>query len=88
MNIVVLLIGKRVDSAVKVQETLTEHGDIIRTRLGLNREPGSNEPGSGFIFLELCGAEEQMKKLCDDLNAINSVKAECIKLDLPPCSCE
>ncbi|ATW27057.1 hypothetical protein [Candidatus Formimonas warabiya] len=88
MNVVVLLIGKRVDSAVKVQEILTQNGDIIKTRLGINREPGSKDPGSGFIFLELCGSDDRMKKMCEDLNSIGTVKAECLKLDLPACSCE
>lgn len=87
MNVVVLLIGKRVESAVKVQEILTKNGDIIRTRLGINREPGNNDPGSGFIFLELCGPDDKMEKLCTELNTIPSVKAECVKLNLPDSEC-
>ncbi|MEA4926847.1 MAG: hypothetical protein VB084_16260 [Syntrophomonadaceae bacterium] len=88
MDVVVILIGNRVDTAVKVQEVLSENGDIIRTRLGLNRELTVNQNASGFIFLELCGDESRVKELCAALNSINDIKAECLKMELPPaCDC-
>lgn len=90
MNIVLILIGHRVDSAVKVQSILSENGDIIKTRLGLNRELSNDDQASGFIFLELCGDEKRFHQLCGELNKIEDVKAECVTMNLPDfkCSCE
>ena len=87
MDVIVILIGKRVESAVKVQGLLSENGDIIRTRLGINRELSTDRSAAGFIFLELCGDDARVKLLCDNLNNMDDVKAECLKMELPP-SCE
>lgn len=87
MNVVVILIGQRMESAVKVQSILTQNGDIIRTRLGINRDVANTDNGSGFIFLELCGDENRANNLCTALNAIENVKAECLKMELPVCGC-
>lgn len=51
MDAIVILIGKRMESAVKVQQILTDNGDIIRTRLGINHELSKDENAAGFIFL-------------------------------------
>ena len=88
MDVVVILIGDRVDSAVKVQKVLSENGDIIRTRLGINRELTMDQTASGFIFLELCGDDARVKALCNALNSMGDIKAECLKMELPPsCGC-
>ncbi|MGE5405141.1 MAG: hypothetical protein ACM3PP_09380 [Candidatus Saccharibacteria bacterium] len=87
MNVIVILVGNRAESAAKVQELLTKNGDMIRTRLGINREL-TKDGDSGFIFLELCGNDERVKGLCDSLNALDNVKAECLKMELPGCSCQ
>lgn len=88
MDIMVILIGHRVDSAVKVQSVLTENGDIIKTRLGINRELTNDNDASGFIFLELCGDENRIKEMREEINTLHDVKAECMRMDLPGCSCE
>lgn len=88
MDIMVILIGHRVDSAVKVQSVLTENGDIIKTRLGINRELTNDNDASGFIFLELCGNENRIREMREEINNLNDVKAECMRMDLPGCSCE
>lgn len=90
MNIVLILIGHRVESAAKVQSILSESGDIIKTRLGLNRELSNDDKASGFIFLELCGDAKRFEELCTRLNNIEDVKAECVTMDLPEfkCSCD
>jgi len=87
MNIVLILIGHRVESAINVQRILSENGDIIKTRLGLNRELSKDEKASGFVFLEICGDQGRFKKLCDALNAVEDVKAECVVMDLPANQC-
>ena len=87
MDVVVILIGKRMESALKVQHILTDNGDIIKTRLGINRELSKDENAAGFIFLELCGDEKRVENLCDTLNAIGDVKAEYLKMEIPGNGC-
>lgn len=87
MNAINILIGKRKDSAVKVQELLTKNGDMIKTRLGIHHEPGCENPASGFVFLEVVGTEERIGKLCDDLNAIENVTAKNVTLNLSEFGC-
>lgn len=88
MDVAIILIGNRVESAVKLQEVLSEHGDIIRIRLGINRELTNASNASGFIFLELCGNDDRIKALCNTLNSMDDIKAECLKMELPPaCGC-
>ncbi|CFX21308.1 Uncharacterized [Syntrophomonas zehnderi OL-4] len=82
MNIVLILIGHRVESAVKVQSILTANGDIIKTRLGLNRELSQDSQASGFVFLEICGDKPRIEKLCNELNSIEDVRAEYVSLSL------
>jgi hypothetical protein len=84
MDTVLMLIGDRVESAVRVQSILSENGDIIRTRLGINREVGRKDLGaSGFVFLELCGEEGRVDSLVKGLNSLEGVKAEHLKIELP-----
>lgn len=80
MDVMVILIGHRIESAVKVQSILTENGDIIKTRLGINRELSKDNDASGFIFLELCGDQARIKNMCDTLNSLDDIKAECLKM--------
>jgi len=87
MNAINILIGKRQESAVKVQELLTQNGDMIKTRLGIHHEPGCDNPASGFVFLEVVGSQERIGKLCDQLNAIGNVKAQCVTLNLSEFGC-
>ena len=88
MNVIILLIHERSKNAVKAQSLLTSYGDIIRTRLGINRNVGSNQDGAaGFIFLEVCGGEDRITSLANDLNVLDGVKAERMRLEVPGCSC-
>ena len=69
-------IKDREQSAVKVQELLTKHGCIIKTRLGLH-EVKNQCSANGFILLEFerkgTGEHDELK---DELNAIESVVAK------------
>lgn len=87
MHIVLILIGHRVESALKVQSILTANGDIIKTRLGLNRELSQDDRASGFVFLEVCGDKSRFEQLCNELNSIEDVRAEYVSLSLPEGSC-
>ncbi|NPV90944.1 MAG: hypothetical protein HPY50_09240 [Firmicutes bacterium] len=84
MDTVFLLIGDRVESAVRVQSILSQNGDIIRTRLGINREIGRKDmEASGFVFLELCADESRVDSLVKELNSLERVRAEHLRIELP-----
>ncbi len=71
-----VLIRNRAQSAVKVQQLLTEYGCSIKTRLGLH-EAGENVCAPhGLILLELTGKVEEMEKLQKELNSIPHVEAK------------
>ena len=62
-SILLILIGKRKDTAVKVQQVLTGWGCIIKTRLGIHDGVLENCTDEGLLILELYGSEEQKEEL-------------------------
>lgn len=69
-------IEKREDVAVKVQDYLTQHGCIIRTRLGLH-DAGEFCSSAGLILIDfLLGKEAEVEKIMKDLNEIEGVVAK------------
>lgn len=62
-------IEKREDAAVKVQDLLTKHGNIIRSRLGLH-DPGSH----GLIILDFIeNAADEIGTLKKELESYKGV---------------
>lgn len=78
-NIMAILVNHRTSNALKIQDSLTKHGCAIKMRLGLH-ETGDFCSEDGLILLQLCGEAEEIKKLKDELNALEGIKAECITL--------
>lgn len=74
-NIMGVLINHRSKNAVQVQETLTKHGCIIRMRLGLH-EAGDVCTEEGLVLLQICGDNEEVQKLENDLNSLDGVSAK------------
>ncbi|MFW6022384.1 MAG: hypothetical protein ACOCQW_02570 [Halanaerobiaceae bacterium] len=70
-TVMAILIDKRTDAAPKVQEVLTKHGCIISTRLGMHRAGECAE--EGLVILHLCGTNEDIEKLENDLVGIHRV---------------
>lgn len=69
-------IGNREESAVKVQELLTAHGCIIKTRLGLH-DVSHGCSSNGLILLEFERNESgEHDRLREELNAIDTVVAK------------
>jgi hypothetical protein len=73
--IMTILVSHRRDHAIKLQETLTKSGCIIKTRLGIH-QAGDVCSENGLIILELVGDELQATKLKNDLNHILGIKAD------------
>jgi len=71
----------RVANAVKFQETLTQNGCIIKTRLGLHEVSETECANDGLILLQPCGKKEEIKRLVEDLNALDGVRAKLIDLN-------
>lgn len=66
-------IGDREAEAVKVQELLTKHGCIIKTRLGLH-EAGNLCSSKGLIILEFIqGKDDEVAALKSELEKLDEV---------------
>lgn len=66
-------IGDREHEALKVQELLTKHGCIIKTRLGLH-EAGNLCSSKGLVILEfISGKDEEVEVLRKELAALDEV---------------
>ena len=69
-------IGDREAEAIKVQELLTKHGCIIKTRLGLH-EAGNLCSSKGLIILEfIAGKDEEVDALMAELEKIEDVSVD------------
>ena len=79
-KVVLILVDKRTDAALKVQEVLTKNGCIIKTRLGVHETSSCEE--EGLIFLNIDGTKEDTKDLIDKLNSIERVKAKLVEMSL------
>lgn len=79
-NILLILVGKRKEEAVKVQQILTGWGCIIKTRLGIHDGVLENCSDNGIIILELVGTDEQVDELTRKVSVLPGVTAKLVKL--------
>lgn len=69
-------VGDRESEAVKVQELLTKHGCIIKTRLGLH-EAGNLCSSKGLIILEFIGGKDsEVDELKAELQKIEDISVD------------
>lgn len=72
-----LILGIHVTNRSKIakdiQNTLTEFGCNIKTRLGLHEVDENHCATSGIILVELTGKKEDTDKLINKLNSINGI---------------
>lgn len=67
-------VGDREHEALKVQELLTKHGCIIKTRLGLHEASTSQCSSKGLILLEfLPDTEDEILSMEKELSSLESV---------------
>jgi hypothetical protein len=81
-SILLILVGDRAESAVKVQKILTEKGCFIKTRLGIHDSTPEECVNSGFIILELIGSDEQKRELVEKLKQVPKVKVTLVEMSL------
>ncbi len=68
--ILIVHVADRTASAGRMQEVLTEHGCLIRTRLGLHGAPDGSCSPSGLVVLELIDDEAGAEKLKKSLASV------------------
>jgi hypothetical protein len=76
LRIIGLLITDRIKEAGKVQETLTKHANIIKSRLGFHEVSEDKCSRVGFIIIQLSGNTEDHEKLEGDLAQIGGVEMQ------------
>lgn len=79
----VILIGRRKESAVNVQKVLTAWGCIIKTRLGVHDGLLENCSNQGLLMLELVGDQSQKEELARKVSLIKGVHSQIIDLEVP-----
>ena len=79
-SILLILIGKRNEDAVKVQQILTAWGCIIKTRLGIHDGVLENCSDEGLLILELYGTDEQKTELTRKVAVIPGVSSKLVEL--------
>lgn len=81
-TILLVLIGKRKDTAVKVQQVLTGWGCMIKTRLGIHDGVLNECTEHGTLILELVGEEEKKEELARKLSVLPDVNVQLVNLEL------
>lgn len=79
-NILLILVGKRKEEAVKVQQILTAWGCIIKTRLGIHDGVLESCSNNGLIILELVGTDAQVDELTKKVSVLPGVTAKLVNL--------
>lgn len=80
ISIMGVVINLRSVHAPSVQETLTKHGCIIKTRLGLHETSDFECQEQGIVILQLDGSDEQISDLKEDLLKIEGVRVDTMKV--------
>ena len=81
-TIFIILIGKRKDSAVKVQQILTAWGCNIKTRLGIHDGVLEDCSDQGLLIIELVGKQEDNKEIARKVALIPGVSSQFVELSL------
>ncbi len=82
-TILIILIGNRKDSAVKVQQVLTAWGCNVKTRLGIHDGVLENCSDKGLLILELVGKDADNKEMARKISLIKGVTSQLVELKLP-----
>ncbi|MCY6483403.1 hypothetical protein OW763_03405 [Clostridium aestuarii] len=73
-TIMAITIEPRNANAPEVQQILTKHGCIIKTRVGLHDISDNTCSQRGLILLHICEKEDESEELKEDLSAVDGVK--------------
>lgn len=73
-TIMAIKVNNRKVEAHRIQDVLTEHGCVIKVRLGVH-DAGAECSDEGLILLQLCGGKGELAAMESALNGIDGVKA-------------
>ncbi|MDR1195188.1 MAG: hypothetical protein LBL00_01790 [Endomicrobium sp.] len=79
-NILILSVAKRKDTAVTVQQILTQAGCMIKTRLGLHENAEGQCCDAGLIILRLEAGDKDINDLIAKLEQVEGVKAKFVNI--------
>ena len=79
-NIIAIRLESRTQNANNLQEILTRSGCNIKVRLGLHEVSDDYCANDGVIILQVCGKDEELQQLLDNLNNMNDATAKLIRL--------
>lgn len=78
--VVALLVDNRLHDAPKLQEILTKHGCLIKTRIGIH-EAGDKCSNQGLIILHMQSSQEEISNFENDIRSLEHVKIQYMKLE-------
>lgn len=81
-SILIIFIGSRKESAVKVQQILTAWGCLIKTRLGIHDGILDKCSDQGLLILELYGSKEEKEEVARKVAVIPGVSSQLVNLKL------
>lgn len=76
--VIILTVKKRLVNAIKLQDVLSKHGNIIKTRLGLHET--QKESHEGLIMLHV-SATKKAETLAKSMNKIDGINAKLVKIE-------
>ena len=79
-NLLILSVGNRKKSALKVQQILTESGCMVKTRLGIHSNPEGVCSDEGIIILEVVAGDSDIAGLVVKFEELDGVKAQLVKI--------
>jgi len=81
-SVLLILMGKRKESAVKVQSILTGWGCIIKTRLGIHDGVLDDCSDNGLLILELVGDAAKHTELADRIKMVEGISVKLVELSV------
>jgi uncharacterized protein with ACT and thioredoxin-like domain len=75
-HVVAVKVGNREGVAQDMQRILTEHGCVIKVRLGLHDMPANACSPAGLVLMEVDGEEAEIKELVKKLDALPETSAK------------
>ncbi len=75
-NVIAVKVSDREGAAQDMQKVLTEHGCLIKVRLGLHDIPANACSPAGLVLMEVEGDDAEIKAMVAELNGLPEVSAK------------
>jgi hypothetical protein len=71
-----VMLRKRIHSSESLQEILSKHGCIIKTRIGIHNASGNVCSPNGVILLDVIGEASEISALENEIKAIDGAELQ------------